>query len=223
MVLTQDKPTQNGDYWFRRGKNKLPQIVRVQDGKVIFPSKKAKDISAVDGEWGGAVTSPGVPRDSRSESSTRADRWFSIGKPILLLLIGAIVGALLNEPYFTYVGDEKQPEIEQDLQGTPHRISFKVFPIFKNWGLKRGHIEDVKFTYRELALYPDAVILNYCDRAPISITSIFSGKTIICNFVATIDPKRLVKDQKITFQVSYYGPGGHEIHTESYRAIPQFK
>ena len=97
-----------------------------------------------------------------------------------------------------------------------------MFPIFRNWGLKPGHIENAEFSPRELHLYPENVKLNYCNKAPISLLSVLSGKTIVCNFTATIYPRKQTKEE-VWFQVSYYDPGGHEIHTETYSAKPNFK
>jgi hypothetical protein len=220
MKWTQDRPTESGDYWFRRTENKVRQVVRVQGDRVIFLSGKTKDISHLQGEWGGPVTSSSV---SVTSESPKTNSWFArIGTYIVTLLLGGIAGALINEPYFSYGGAEKVQEIVQELGTAPHKISFKVFPIFRNGGLKPGHIEDVKFSPRELESYPEDVKLNYCDKAPISLLSVFSGKTVICNFVATIDPRKTYKHQ-IYFQASYYGPGGHEIHTETYKAIPQYQ
>lgn len=226
MKWTPDRPTASGDYWFRRDENKRPQVVRVQGDKVTFRSGKAKNISNVQGEWGGAVSSSDAPISSHfapNESPRVETSFSSIWKhPIALLLIGAVIGALLNEPYLTHGGEEKRPEFVQDLSANPHRISITVFPIFRNWGLKPGHIETVEFSPRELHLYPEGLKLNYCDKAPITILSIFVGQTIICNFVASIDPQKQ-KGNEIWFQVSYIVPGGHAVGPQTYNFSPILK
>jgi hypothetical protein len=128
----------------------------------------------------------------------------------------------LLDPNFDYVGEEKTPKIEHDLSTNPHRISITVFPIFRNWGLRPGHIEKVEFSPRELHLYPEDLKLNYCDKAPITLLSIFSGKTIICNYVASIDPQKAIK-AKVWFQVFYIVPGGHALAPVTYSVTPIVK
>ena len=92
-----------------------------------------------------------------------------------MVFVGTILGGvgetLLNEPYISYVAEEKRPEIVLDIGPTQQRINITVFPIFKNWGLKPGHIENAEFSHRELHLYPEEVLLDYCNKAPISLTS----------------------------------------------------
>lgn len=211
-----ERPEQSGNYWFRPAENKPPQVVRVQGGKVTFRSGKTKNIAHIQGQWGGVVTSSIEPIREYSSSKAKTETWPKlIGK----LLIGAIIGAILYEPYFSYVGEEKSPEIVEEIGPAQNRISITVYPIFRNWGLKPGHIENAEFSHRELHLYPENVKLNYCSKTPILLLSVLSGKTMVCNFTATIDPRKH-NGEPIWFQVSYFGPGGHEIHQETYSATP---
>ena len=131
-----------------------------------------------------------------------------IGTNALTFLL-TLIGSLLIDPYFSYVADEKKIEIVEDFETVPFRVSFTVFPIFKNLGFKPGHIEDVKFSPVELHAYPDSVKLNGCDQAPISVLSVFSGKITRCQFVMTFDPNKAIKlKDQMYFQAAYYGPGG---------------
>jgi hypothetical protein len=56
--------------------------------------------------------------------------------------LGGLGEPLLNKPNISYVAEKKRPEIVLDIVPTRHRINIMVFPIFRNWGPKPGHIEN---------------------------------------------------------------------------------
>jgi hypothetical protein len=212
------RPTESGDYWFRSTEHAVPQVVTIKGKRVTFQSGKTKKLVDVRGQWGGVVIPPAWPMSKYSRSQPKTETWTKlIGK----LLVGAVIGALCYQPYFIYVADEKQPEIVQEISPDQERISITVFPVFRNIGLKPGHIEHAAVSPRDPQLSPENVKLNYCNTVPISLLSVFSGKTIVCNFTATSDTQK--QTGPIWFQVAYYGPGGHEIHMETYSAEPQLK
>lgn len=221
MKWIPDRPKESGDYWFRLGESKPPQVVTVNVDKVTFRSGKSKHIAHVQGQWGDAISSSAVPISDVSPSKLKAQTW---PKLIVGILLSAIAGGgvvtFWLDANFDYIGEEKTPKIEEDLSTNPQRFSITVFPIFKNWGLRPGHIEGVEFSARELHSYPEDLKLNYCDKAPVTLLSMFSGKTIICNYVASIDPQKGLKDG-VWFQVFYIVPGGHALAPVTYRFDPR--
>ncbi len=207
---------ESGDYWFRSTEHAEPQVVTIKGNRVTFQSGKTKKLVDVRGQWGGVVIPLAGPLSRYSRSQPKTETWSKlIGK----LFVGAVIGALCYQPFFIFVADEKQPEIVQEIGPNQERISITVFPVFRNIGLKSGQLESAAFSPRGPQLSPENVKLNYCNKVPISLLSVFSGKTIVCNFTATIDPQK--QTGPIWFQVAYYGPGGHEIHVETYSAEPR--
>lgn len=215
-------PVEAGDYYFRSTKDKPAQVVAVKDGIVTFQSGKKKRVSHIQGEWGGVIKSSVEPFGKHTSSSSTGESWRKKLEKFLLPILGFVIGTILHDPYLTFVDVEKGPKVEEDVSVTPHRISITVFPIFRNWGTKPGHIEKAVFSHRELHAYPDDVQLNYCEKTPITLASIYEGKRIVCNFVATIDPQKTHKEPA-WFQVSYFGPGDHEIYTQTFEAVPLSK
>jgi hypothetical protein len=225
---TLERPSQPGAYWFRRGENKQPEIVTLRGGKVYYRSGKNEDLLSVRGEWGGPVTSVGQPAKTYS-SLNMPSITTVIFTAFLTTIVTTIASNLLvtmlslDEPNLVYTGEPGITTAEAMLESEPHLVNVTIEPTFRNWGLKRGHVEDLKVLQKDLQPYPDEVSVKYCNKTAISF---LQSMKITCKILVTIDPqKHYPIDPKkslpdtMEFTVVFYGPGGDQISVPTYFLI----
>src|SRR5262249_54343967 len=112
MNWTQDTPSQEGTYWFRRTKHKSPKQVTIKGDKVAFKSGNTKNLAHVKGQWLGPI----VPSNQKQEKQPGFFKSIynrlpgpivsTVGKIVLAILIPVLLGTLLiSEPKLVYVGE----------------------------------------------------------------------------------------------------------------------
>src|ERR1043165_4609333 len=95
-MWTQDTPSQEGTYWFRRNKRQSPEQITIKDDKVVFLSGNTKALADVKGQWSGPIEPRKEPQEGKFESFKRAFNWL-IAHPgtVFLSLLGTIFTGVL--------------------------------------------------------------------------------------------------------------------------------
>lgn len=218
MDWTREKPSESGTYLYRRGENKLPDVVTVQKETVIFRSGKRESIGTLRGEWGGPVEDqpPGVA------GSHKLGAWGTVGLAAITAVITTFASHLviallsLDEPNLVHVGDKTGGTAHQKLDNTHHQISFTLSPIFRNWGFRRGHVEELKVMPQDLQPYPDEVDIQYCDKSDIGF---LRSKVIECRVVVSINPKKTMP-KLYRFNAAFYDANGSQLDLQYYAIEP---
>lgn len=79
-MWTQETPSQEGTYWFRRNKRQSPEQVTIKDDKVVFLSGNVKALADVKGQWSSPIETRKEPQEGKSEFLKRS----SIGCSLML-------------------------------------------------------------------------------------------------------------------------------------------
>ena len=97
-MWTQETPSQEGTYLFRRIKRDSPEQVTIKGDKVVFRSGNIKDLANVKGQWSGPIELRKEPQEGKSESLKRAYNWLRAhaGKVVLGLFGSLVLGLLLS-------------------------------------------------------------------------------------------------------------------------------
>ncbi|MBU6434474.1 MAG: hypothetical protein KJS98_14290, partial [Nitrospirae bacterium] len=154
MSWTQDRPTQEGVYSFRRAKNKPPQQVTIKGDKVVFDSGNIKDLVNVKGQWLGPVDPSEHLRNKK-----RQEEKPGFFKRCLQSVAGRLVGAIgtiflaillsklsITESKLVYVGERPPvPEIvETKLENGREVLHVKHSIAFRNYGLPSDHVDRIE-------------------------------------------------------------------------------
>ena len=175
---------------------------------------------SVRGEWGGPVQSVG--HLTKIHSSLNMPSITTVIITAFLTTIVTTIGSnllvtmlSLDEPNLVYTGEPGNTTAESKIDSEPHLVNLTIEPKFRNWGLKRGHIEDLKILQKDLKPYPDEVSVKSCDKTAIPF---LQSKKITCKILVTIDPQKhypkdpkKARDENFEFYVLFYGPGGDQI------------
>lgn len=226
-----EPPSQPGAYCFRRGQNNKPEIVTVLGGKVFYRSGKTEDLLSIRGEWGGPVDLPGHIAATHS-SLNMPSLLTVIITAVLTTIVTTIASNLLvtmlslDESYLVYTGEGGESTAEVQMDGEPHLINVTIEPIFRNWGLRRGHVEELKVLQKDLKPYPEEVSVRSYDKTAIRF---LQSVTITCKILVTVNPKKhYPKDpnkrpENFEFSAIFYGPGGHQIGVRYFLIQPVYK
>jgi len=122
----------------------------------------------------------------------------------------------LNEPNLVYIGGlPETPTLEVQFGDRPRSevdiLEASISQRFRNWGLKRGHVEKVVVTQVGVnELMPNKVSEPECDKTAIWA---FQSKEVKCRFFITVDfPNEFPKIMRC--RTIFYDPGGHEIYVQ---------
>lgn len=219
-MWTQEKPSQEGTYWFRRNKRQSPEQVTLKDDKVVFLSGNVQALADVKGQWSGPIETKKEPQQARCEPLKRVFNWLIAhpGTVVLSVFVTIFTGVLIpfllgvfsiTSSKLVYVG-----EVPQVPQIVSTRIENGLFILhirqkvaFKNYGVVPDHIERVDIKSDGLKpiakmeiLHIDATELGWLDR-----------KEIEFDALVYFDPIH-EKADLLTVRTYYYASKGNEVY-----------
>ena len=222
-MWTQETPSQEGTYWFRRNKRQSPEQVTIKDDKVVFLSGNVKALADVRGQWSGPIETKKEPQEGKSESLKRVYNWL-LAHPgtVVLSVLGTIFTGLLipfllgvfsiTNSKLVYVGEPPEwPEPPQIVQTKVENglfiLHIKQKVPFRNYGVVPDHIERVEIRSDGLkpiakikVLHIEGTELGWLDRKEIEFEALIY-----------LDPIH-EKANKLTVKTYYYASKGNEVY-----------
>jgi hypothetical protein len=223
-MWSQETPSQEGTYWFRRNKRQSPEQVTIKDGKVVFLSGNVKALADVSGQWSGPIETKKEPQEGKSESLKRFFNWL-LAHPgaVLISVLGTIFTGVLipfllgvfsiTSSKLVYVG--APPEYPKAPQIVSTKVEDGLFIVhvkhkvpFRNYGVVPDHIERVEIKNDGLnpipkrieVLHIEGTELGWLDRKEITIEALIY-----------LDPIH-EKADRLPFKTYYYASKGNEVY-----------
>lgn len=221
-MWTQETPSQEGTYKFRRNKRQSPEQVTIKDDKVVFLSGNVKAVADVIGQWSGPIETKKEPQERKFDSLKKVSNWLLahrgkvflsfLGTGFLGLLIPFLLGVFsITSSKLVYVGEPPEyPKAPQIVQ-TKVENGLWVWHIkqkvpFRNYGVVPDHIERVEIRsdgLKPLAkikmLHIEGTELGWLDRKEIEFEAL-----------VYLDP--LHDEDKLTVKTYYYASKGNEVY-----------
>ena len=159
-MWTQETPSQEGTYWFRRNKRQSPEQITIKDDKVVFLSGNIKALADVKGQWSDPIETRTEPQEGKSESFKRVYNWLLAhsGKVVSWLVSSLVVGLLIPflVGYFSITSSKlvyagKPPEYPKPPVIVKSKVENGLFVLhikhkvpFRNYGVIPDHIGRVE-------------------------------------------------------------------------------
>lgn len=221
-MWTQETPSQEGTYQFRRNKRQSPEQVTIKDNKVVFLSGNVQALANVKGHWSGPIETKKEPQESKFESLKRVCNWLlaHAGRIVLSLLGAIFVGLLIpfllgyfsiTSSKLVYVGEPPEYPKAPEIVKTKVENGLFVWHIkqkvpFRNYGVVPDHIERVDIRsdgLKPLAkikmLHIEGTELGWLDRKEIEFEAL-----------VYLDP--LHDEDTLTVKTYYYASKGNEVY-----------
>ena len=223
-MWTQETPSQEGTYWFRRNKRQSPEQVTIKDDKVVFLSGNAKALADVKGQWSGPIEPRKEPQEGKSESLKRVYNWLlaHAGK-VVLSVLGSLLLAILT-PFLlgvfsitnsklVYVGEPpewpKAPQIvKTKVENGLFILHIKHKVPFRNYGVVPDHIERVEIKNDGLNPIPKDVKVLHIEGTELGW---LDRKEITIEVLIYLDPIH-EKADRLPFKTYYYASKGNEVY-----------
>ena len=223
-MWTQETPSQEGIYWFRRNKRQSPEQVTIKDDKVVFLSGNVKALADVNGQWSGPIEPRKEPHEGQSESLKRFFNWLlahsgrvvlSVLGPLLLAILTAfLLGVFsITNSKLVYVGEPpewpKPPQIVQTkVENGLFILHIKHKVPFRNYGVLPDHIARVEIRNDGLKPIPKDVKVLHIEGTELGW---LDRKEIEFEALIYLDPIH-EKANKLTFKTYYYASKGNEVY-----------
>lgn len=156
-----------------------------------------------------------------TSAARRASSWvIGIVGAIIVAGLGGVATILLTnwlpfaEPDLVFVGPipPVTPTLESRMDGRHVLLSTSSHRIFKNNGLKAGHLGKPEIAHDGVRLFPERVVAN-CDQSEIRWRS---EKEIRCDFHIWLDPHKPPGPWgTLKFKIIYYDQSGKAIYREA--------
>ncbi len=223
-MWTQETPSQEGTYWFRRNKRQSPEQVTIKDDKVVFLSGNVKALADVKGQWSGLIETRKEPQEGKSESLKRFFNWlFAHAGKVVLSVLGSLLLAILTafllgvfsitNSKLVYVGEPLEWPKAPRIVSTKVENGLLILHIkhkvpFRNYGVIPDHIERVDIGYDGLNPIPKEIKVLYIDKTELGW---LDQKEIEFEALIYLDPIH-EKANELTFKTYYYASKGNEVY-----------
>jgi hypothetical protein len=223
-MWTQEIPSQEGIYRFRRNKRQSPEQVTIKDDKVVFLSGNVKALADVSGQWSGPIETKKEPQEGKFESLKRAYNWL-LAHPgtVLFSVLGTIFTGILipfllgvfsiTNSKLVYVGEP--PEWPKAPQIVKTKVENGLFILhvkhkvpFRNYGVVPDHIERVEIQNDGLNPIPKAIKVLHIEGTELGW---LDRKEIEIEVLISLDPIH-EKADRLPFKTYYYASKGNEVY-----------
>jgi len=220
MSWTQETPSQEGTYWFRRFRRTSPEQVTIKGDKVVFNSGNIKDLGLVKGQWLGPIVPSKEKQEDKPGFLKRVYNQlpgflFGIASTIAFAILIPVVQSNLSitEPKLVYDGElpeyPKAPQIVQTkVENGRFILHIKHKVPFKNYGVPKDHIDRVEIERDGLNPAPLEVKVLHVDQAELGWRE---RKEIEFDALIYLDPIH-EKAKKLSFKTYFYASKGNEIY-----------
>ncbi len=223
-MWTQETPSQEGTYWFRRSKRQSPEQVTIKDNKVVFLSGNIKALADVKGQWDRIIETKKEPLEGKSESLKSVYSWLRAhpGKVLLSVLgtifAGVLIPFLLGIFSITtskIVYDGEPPEWPKPPEIVKSRVENGLFILhlrhkvpFRNYGVFPDYIKNVDIKSDGLNPFPKDVKVLHIEGTELGW---LDRKEITIEVLVYLDPIH-EKADVLPFKTYYYTSKGNEVY-----------
>lgn len=223
-MWTQETPSKEGSYWFRRNKRQSPEQVTIKDDKVLFPSGNVKAFADLKGQWSGPIEQRKEPQEGKSQYLKKTFNWLLAHRGTVLLsvlgtsftgvLISFLIGVFsITNSKLVYVGEP--PEWPKTPQVVSTKVENGLFILhikhkvpFRNYGVVPDHIQRVEIKNDGLNPSPKAVELLHIEGAELGW---LDRKEITIEALISLDIIH-EKAERLPFKTYYYASKGNEVY-----------